>query len=77
MCLILELKPLKTGISCNKLKNNFGGVEMDYKKLLDELFDLTLIEDERKLTEKESERYIELVEVLHNNNIHIDFGINI
>lgn len=54
-----------------------GAVEMNSEKLLDELYSLTLIEEERDLTEIESKRYLEIYEILKENNIDIEFGINI
>ncbi|MEI3892318.1 MULTISPECIES: hypothetical protein [unclassified Bacillus (in: firmicutes)] len=47
------------------------------EKLLDELYELTKIEsnDERKLTEIEAKRYMEIVEYCQENNIEIPFGI--
>ncbi|MGG4105203.1 hypothetical protein AAXB25_14900 [Paenibacillus lautus] len=50
---------------------------MNSEKLLDELYSLTLIEEERDLTEIESKRYLEIYEILKENNIDIEFGINI
>lgn len=43
--------------------------------LLNELFNLTKIEQVRKLDQNESTRYLELIEYLHENNIEIDFAI--
>lgn len=48
---------------------------MNFEKLLDELYDLTKIQQQRELTVFEKNRYMELVNVLHANNIEIDFGI--
>jgi len=45
--------------------------------LLDELYQLTLIELSRDLTEVEQSRYLELYNILNRNNIEIPFGIEI
>jgi hypothetical protein len=46
--------------------------------LLDELYELVLLEDgEQKLTDEQSQRYLTLVELLNQNNIEITFGITI
>lgn len=50
---------------------------MNFEKLLDELYALTLIEEERHLNEGETARYLYLVDTLEKNNVVIDFGINI
>jgi hypothetical protein len=47
------------------------------EKLLDELYELTQIEEDRELTEKEKARYVEIVDYCRKNYIAIDFGINI
>ncbi len=44
-------------------------------KLLDELYVLQLSQEERKLNEVEGKRYMELVNLLRNNNIDIHFGV--
>ena len=46
-------------------------------ELLDELYILTVEEEDRKLTDKENKRYLEIVEILQNNNIEIPFSIEI
>jgi hypothetical protein len=45
--------------------------------LLDELYQLTLIESGRHLTKEEQNRYLELYNILNRNNIEIPFGIEI
>lgn len=45
------------------------------KSLLDDLYTLTLLEQERELSEAERQRYVKLVELARNNNIDIPFGI--
>lgn len=47
------------------------------EKLLDELYELTQIEGERQLTKDEIDRYIEIVNYCHKNDIEIPFGIAI
>jgi hypothetical protein len=47
------------------------------KDLLDELNQLTVIEQERKLSTTESNRYLEIWEVLKRNNIEVPFGVEI
>jgi hypothetical protein len=42
-----------------------------------ELYKLTLIEEERYLTDEETRRYLDIVEYCEVNEIEIDFGINI
>jgi len=57
----------------NNMVNEFKSKEV----LLDELYKLTQIEEERELTESETKRYVEIVDYCHQNDIEIDFGINI
>jgi hypothetical protein len=45
------------------------------KEFLDELYNLTLIEQEGELTEEQKERYVKLVQLGRDNNIDIPFGI--
>lgn len=45
------------------------------EQLLDELYQLTRIEEERKLNTKEVTRYLEIVDILNRNGIEIPFGI--
>ena len=45
------------------------------QEILHELYLLTQIEQEGELTEKETERYVELVEMCQRNNIEIPFGV--
>lgn len=45
--------------------------------LLDELHQLRMIELGKSLTDKQSNRYLEIVEILQRNNIEIPFGIDI
>lgn len=47
------------------------------EKLLNELYSLTQIENERELTEKERNRYVEIVDYLQSEHVEIDFAINI
>jgi hypothetical protein len=47
------------------------------EKLLDELYKLTQIEEERELTTKERKRYVDIVDYCHDNEIEIGFGVNI
>ena len=47
------------------------------EKELDELYELTLKEEEGALTEEESTRYLFLWELLRENDIDINFGVNI
>ncbi|USL89404.1 hypothetical protein vBBceHLY2_00128 [Bacillus phage vB_BceH_LY2] len=49
---------------------------LDFEKMLDELYALTELENDRELTKKESEKYMELVQCLQDNEIEIDFAIN-
>ena len=52
--------------------------KMYFDHLLAELYELTEIEHEGiKLTEEQSRRYIKIVDILHDNNIEIPFGIEI
>lgn len=48
-----------------------------FNSMLDELYDLTIIEQNGNLTESQKDRYIYLYEVLTQNNIEIPFGIEI
>lgn len=48
-----------------------------YESLLNELYKLTQIEDERCLTDVETQRYLEIVEYCELNEIDIDFAINL
>lgn len=48
-----------------------------FNSMLDELYDLTIIEQNGNLTESQKDRYIYLYEVLTQNNIEISFGIEI
>lgn len=48
-----------------------------HENLLDELYKLTLIEQEGALHEDERKRYVEIVEVCQSKNIEIPFGIEI
>lgn len=45
--------------------------------LLDEFYQLTLIEQSRVLTSTESNRYLEIWETLKRNDIDIPFGVEI
>ena len=45
------------------------------KALLDDLYQLTLIEEERPLTEEESKNYLMIVNFCQEHDIEIDFGI--
>ena len=45
--------------------------------LLDELQQLTLIEQSRELTSTESNRYLEVFEILKRNEVEIPFGVEI
>lgn len=49
---------------------------MNFKKLLDELYKLTQIEEHRRLTTGEVFRYMEIVTILQDSNIEIPFAIN-
>lgn len=51
--------------------------EVEYDLLLDELATLVDISENDNLTEEENSRYIEIVDVLHENNVEIPFGIEI
>ena len=53
-----------------------GQVKM-YEDLLDELWELTELEKEETLTQSQRERYLLIVEILHENNREIPFGIEI
>lgn len=44
--------------------------------MLNELYKLTQIEKYLPLTEEEKQRYVEIVDFCRDNNIEIDFGIN-
>lgn len=50
---------------------------MNYENLLDELYILTEKENTCFLTEPEKQRYLTIVEVLHEAEIEIPFGIEI
>lgn len=83
--------PLKLKIMNNENYNNsvINAVKTDVKvtvrdlsvknqeELLEELYRLTLIEEERTLTDSEIERYVVIVDFCHKNNIPIEFGIMI
>lgn len=47
------------------------------EELLDELFSLTQLEQDRKLTWEEEARYIELVDALHEREVEIPFPIEL
>jgi len=49
----------------------------DYDLLLDELYELVIAEQERDLTRIENERYIEIVDILHDAGAEIPFGLEI
>lgn len=46
-------------------------------KKLEKLYKLTLIEEQRRLTENEVKTYLEIVDYCSLNKIEIDFAINI
>lgn len=46
-------------------------------ELLDELFSLTQLEQERKLTWQEEARYVELVDALYEREVEIPFPIEL
>lgn len=50
---------------------------IDIDALLSELYVYTLKEQETELTNEESNRYAEIVDILINNNIEIPFGIEV
>jgi hypothetical protein len=50
---------------------------MDNEKLLDELYELSLKEQDGNLTIQEFNRYIEIYDILTSANIEIPFGVNI
>lgn len=43
--------------------------------LLDELYALTQVEKERKLSREETDRYMKIVQYCQENDVEIDFGI--
>lgn len=50
----------------------------DFEGLLEELYGYTLKQyDNEKLTGQESKRYVIIVDILHENNVEIPFGIEI
>ncbi|MEX0598490.1 MAG: hypothetical protein WD512_18555 [Candidatus Paceibacterota bacterium] len=50
---------------------------LDENMILNELYDLTLLEQQRELTEKECIRYLQLVDTCHENNFPIDFAYEV
>ena len=52
-------------------------IEIDFlfSRKLDELYSLTIIEQQRSLTRNESDRYVKIVDFLRDNNVPIEFGI--
>lgn len=56
----------------------YSEVSPEHSEMLDELYDLTAKEHEGlQLSEKETSRYVELVDTLKSNNVAIPFGIEI
>lgn len=47
------------------------------KNLLDELYEMVLIEEDRELSSSENARYVDIVEYLKLNNVEIPFGISL
>ena len=59
---------------------NFDDIKrlsFEEESLLDELYKLTIVAQYRELSKDEENRYVEIVEYCHQNNIPIDFGIEI
>ena len=52
-------------------------MENIFNSMLDELYDLIIIEQNGNLTESQKDRYVYLYEALTQNNIEILFGIEI
>lgn len=52
-------------------------LQISFDTFLDELYKLTVVEQERSLTEEETIRYLELYEMLCKHNVEIPFGVNI
>lgn len=50
---------------------------VNFEDLLDELYMLVLIEQERKLSDDEEKRYLEIFNLLKDNDIEIPFGVEI
>ena len=48
-----------------------------FNSMLDELYDLTIVEQNRELNKSEKDRYIYLYETLTQNHIEIPFGVEI
>ena len=48
-----------------------------FESMLDELYYLTIIEEDHELTESQKDRYIYLYETLIQNHIEIPFGVDI
>lgn len=58
-----------------EIKARQGRNNMDV--LLDELYQYVLQEQDGKLSEEDSNRYVEIVDLLQLNNVEIPFGIEI
>ena len=48
-----------------------------FESMLDELYNLTIIEQDHELTKSQKDRYIYLSEILTQNHIEIPFGVEI
>ena len=48
-----------------------------FESMLDELYNLTIIEQDHELTKSQKDRYIYLYEILTQNHIEIPFGVEI